>query len=31
MVMGAWLVERGVTITVIESTSTSWKGLLHCL
>jgi transposase len=30
-VMRNWLVERGVTIAAIESTSTYWKGPFYCL
>jgi transposase len=30
-VLRDWLVERGVTIAAIESTSTYWKGPFYCL
>src|SRR5215217_6958642 len=30
-VMREWLVERGVTIAAMESTSTYWKGAFYCL
>src|SRR3954466_4087376 len=30
-VMRDWLVERGVTIAAMESTSTYWKGAFYCL
>ena len=30
-VMRDWLLERGVTIAAMESTSTYWKGAFYCL